>query len=85
MILKYKYDLYLLGGMDSFVRQVILKKLKNFAYQNEKTRRKCNVSRERFENDGLKVNYPGLKSHRNHELMKSIVLPRIWFAGLIKL
>ena len=40
---------------------------------------------ERFEKDGLKVNYPGLKSHRNHELMKSMMHQEYGFGGLLTL
>jgi methionine-gamma-lyase len=36
---------------------------------------------EKFEKDGLKVNYPGLKSHRNHELMKSMMHQKMLARG----
>ena len=35
--------------------------------------------------DGLKINYPGLKSHRNHELMKSMMHQEYGFGGLLTL
>jgi methionine-gamma-lyase len=38
---------------------------------------------EKFENDGLKVKYPGLKSHKNHELMKSMMHEEYGFGGLL--
>jgi methionine-gamma-lyase len=40
---------------------------------------------EKFENDGLKVKYPGLKSHKNHELMKSMMHEEYGFGGLLTL
>jgi len=40
---------------------------------------------ERFERDGLKVSYPGLPSHRDHELMKSMMHEGYGFGGLMTL
>ena len=38
---------------------------------------------KQFENDGLKVVYPGLKSHKGHENMKSQMVQEYGFGGLL--
>jgi len=38
---------------------------------------------ERFEHDGLKVVYPGLKSHPSHELFKRMMNPEYGFSGMM--
>ena len=38
---------------------------------------------ERFEEIGLKYNYPGIKNHPQHELMKSMMHPDFGFGGMI--
>ena len=39
----------------------------------------------RFEQDGLKVVYPGLSSHPGHELYKGMINPEYGFGGLMTL
>ncbi|OQY02960.1 MAG: cystathionine beta-lyase [Bacteroidetes bacterium 4572_117] len=38
---------------------------------------------EKFTEIGLKVSYPGLKSHRGHELLNKIMNPKFGYGGLI--
>jgi methionine-gamma-lyase len=38
---------------------------------------------EKFEKDGLKVVYPGLKSHPSHELFKSMMNEEYGFGGML--
>jgi len=40
---------------------------------------------EEFEKLGLKVYYPGLKSHKQHELLKSMMNEGFGFSGMIVL
>ena len=40
---------------------------------------------EKFENDGLRVVYPGLKSHKDHELFKSQMNEEFGFGGMLTL
>jgi len=37
----------------------------------------------RLETDGLKINYPGLKSHPGHELMKRLMSDEFGFGGMM--
>jgi len=37
----------------------------------------------KFENDGLKVVYPGLASHPSHSLYKSMINPEYGFGGMM--
>ena len=38
---------------------------------------------EKFEADGLKTVYPGLKSHPSHNLYKSMINPQYGFGGML--
>ncbi|MNS53909.1 Cystathionine beta-lyase [compost metagenome] len=38
---------------------------------------------EKFEKDGLKTVYPGLKSHPSHELYKNMINPEYGFGGMM--
>jgi methionine-gamma-lyase len=38
---------------------------------------------ENFEKDGLEVKYPGLKSHKHHELFKKMMHTEYGFGGLM--
>ena len=69
--------------MDSFRSASILKNLRTLHIRMKKHSENAMFLAERFENDGLKVKYPGLKSHKNHELMKSIMHEEYGFGGLL--
>lgn len=71
--------------MDSLRSASILKNLRTLHIRMKQHSHNAMYLAERFENDGLKVSYPGLKSHRNHELMKSMMHTEYGFGGLLTL
>jgi len=38
---------------------------------------------DRLEKDGLRIIYPGLSSHKDHDLMKSLMNPDFGFGGMM--
>ena len=71
--------------MDSFRSASILKNLRTLHIRMKQHSHNAMYLAERFENDGLKVSYPGLKSHKNHDLMKSMMQKEYGFGGLLTL
>jgi len=71
--------------MDSFRSASILKNLRTLHIRMKQHSYNAMYLAERFEKDGLRVVYPGLKSHRNHELMKSMMHGEYGFGGLLTL
>jgi len=71
--------------MDSFRSASILKNLRTLHIRMKQHSHNALYLAERFEKDGLKVSYPGLKSHKNHELMKSMMHQEYGFGGLLTL
>ncbi|MNU15699.1 Cystathionine gamma-lyase [compost metagenome] len=71
--------------MDSFRSASILKNLRTLHIRIKQHSHNALFLAERFEEDGLKVSYPGLKSHKNHELMKSMMHEEYGFGGLLTL
>jgi len=71
--------------MDSFRSASILKNLRTLHIRIRQHSYNALYLAERFEKDGLKVSYPGLPSHRNHELMKSMMHEEYGFGGLLTL
>lgn len=69
--------------MDSFRSASILKNLRTLHIRMKHHSYNAMYLAERFENDGLKVSYPGLKSHKNHDLMKSMMHEEYGFGGLL--
>ncbi|AYM99526.1 aminotransferase class I/II-fold pyridoxal phosphate-dependent enzyme [Chryseobacterium aahli] len=69
--------------MDSFRSASILKNLRTLHIRMKQHSYNALYLAERFENDGLKVSYPGLPSHKNHELMKSMMQKEYGFGGLL--
>jgi len=69
--------------MDSFRSASILKNLRTLHIRMKQHSHNALYLAERFENDGLKVSYPGLQSHKNHELMKSMMQKEYGFCGLL--
>lgn len=69
--------------MDSFRSASILKNLRTLHIRMKQHSHNALYLAERFEKDGLKVSYPGLKSHKNHELMKSMMHEEYGFGGLL--
>lgn len=71
--------------MDSFRSASILKNLRTLHIRMKQHSHNAMYLAERFEKDGLKVSYPGLKSHKDHELMKSMMYEEYGFGGLLTL
>lgn len=71
--------------MDSFRSASILKNLRTLHIRMKQHSHNALFLAERFEEDGLKVSYPGLKSHKNHDLMKSMMHEEFGFGGLLTL
>lgn len=71
--------------MDSFRSASILKNLRTLHIRMKQHSYNAQYLAERFEQDGLKVSYPGLPSHKNHELMKSMMHEEYGFGGLMTL
>nr|WP_314497203.1 aminotransferase class I/II-fold pyridoxal phosphate-dependent enzyme [uncultured Chryseobacterium sp.] len=69
--------------MDSFRSASILKNLRTLHIRIKQHSYNAMYLAERFQNDGLKVSYPGLISHRNHALMKSMMHKEYGFGGLL--
>ena len=69
--------------MDSFRSASILKNLRTLHIRMKQHSYNALFLAERFEKDGLKVSYPGLPSHKNHELMKSMMHNEYGFGGLL--
>lgn len=76
----------LLGAtMDSMRSASILKNLRTLHIRMKQHSYNALYLAERFENDGLKVVYPGLKSHPHHELIQKIYNPEYGFGGMMTL
>lgn len=71
--------------MDSFRSASILKNLRTLHIRMKQHSHNAMFLAQRFEEDGLRVVYPGLKSHRHHELMKSMMHEEYGFGGLLTL
>ncbi|SHL47860.1 methionine-gamma-lyase [Chryseobacterium contaminans] len=71
--------------MDSLRASSILKNLRTLHIRIKQHSHNALYLAERFEHDGLKVSYPGLPSHKNHELMKSMIDKEYGFGGLLTL
>jgi len=69
--------------MDSFRSASILKNLRTLHIRMKKHSENALYLAEHFENDGLKVVYPGLKSHSDHELFKTIYNEEYGFGGIM--
>ncbi|KQT26258.1 cystathionine beta-lyase [Chryseobacterium sp. Leaf405] len=71
--------------MDSFRSASILKNLRTLHIRMKQHSHNALFLAERFEKDGLKVSYPGLPSHKNYELMKTMMHEEYGFGGLLTL
>lgn len=71
--------------MDSLRAASILKNLRTLHIRMKQHSRNALFLAEGFEGLGLKVVYPGLKSHKDHELMKSMYNEEYGFGGILTL
>ncbi|MDF1516381.1 MAG: aminotransferase class I/II-fold pyridoxal phosphate-dependent enzyme [Lutibacter sp.] len=69
--------------MDSLRAASILKNLRTLHIRMKKHSENAMYLAENFEKDGLKVVYPGLKSHKSYELMQSLYNVEYGFGGMM--
>ena len=69
--------------MDSFRAASILKNLRTLHIRMKKHSENTLFLAENFETDGLKVVYPGLNSHKDHQLFKDIYNKEYGFGGIM--
>ncbi|MFA7446162.1 MAG: aminotransferase class I/II-fold pyridoxal phosphate-dependent enzyme [Flavobacteriaceae bacterium] len=76
----------LLGStMDSLRAASILKNLRTLPIRIKQHSRNAQYLSEKFEQDGLRVVYPGLKSHHSHEQYSKILNHEFGFGGMFTL
>lgn len=71
--------------MDSLRSASVLKNLRTLHIRMKKHSENAMYLANKFQEDGLKVVYPGLPSHPQHELYKSLYNPQYGFGGLLTL
>ena len=69
--------------MDSLRASSILKNMRTLHIRMKKHSENALYLAERFEKNGLRVVYPGLKSHKDHELFKTMNNAEYGFGGLM--
>jgi methionine-gamma-lyase len=76
----------LLGStMDSYRSASVLKNLRTLHIRMKQHAHNAQYLAEKFEADGLKVIYPGLKNHPGHETYKSMYQVQYGFGGMMGL
>ena len=76
----------LLGAtMDSLRAASVLKNLRTLHIRMEQHSKNALFLAQKFEADGLKTVYPGLKSHPSHELYTSMMYDKYGFGGMMTL
>ena len=76
----------LLGStLDSLRAASILKNMRTLHIRIKKHSENAHYLAQQFENDGLKVVYPGLENHPGHSIMKKQMNPEFGFGGLLTL
>lgn len=74
----------LLGStMDSLRASSILKNLRTLHIRMQQHSKNGLYLANKFEADGLKTVYPGLKSHPSHKLFKSMMNPQYGYGGML--
>ncbi|MDU8886290.1 aminotransferase class I/II-fold pyridoxal phosphate-dependent enzyme [Yeosuana sp. MJ-SS3] len=74
----------LLGStMDSFRSASVLKNLRTLHVRMQQHSKNALYLAVKFEADGLKTVYPGLKSHPSHQLFKSMMNHQYGFGGML--
>lgn len=69
--------------MDSLRAASVLKNLRTLHIRMKKHSENAMYLASNFERDGLKVVYPGLKSHKDHELFKTMYNEEYGFGGIM--
>ena len=71
--------------MDSLRAASILKNMRTLHLRMKQHSENALYLATQFEKDGLNVKYPGLKSHKDHELYKSMMNEEFGYGGLLTL
>ena len=69
--------------MDSLRSASVLKNMRTLHIRIKKHSENAMYLSEKFEKDGIKIIYPGLKSHPQHELYKSMYNKEYGFGGML--
>lgn len=69
--------------MDSLRSASVLKNLRTLHIRMKKHSENAMYLSEKFESDGIKIIYPGLKSHPQHELYKTMYNEEYGFGGML--
>lgn len=69
--------------MDSLRSASVMKNLRTLHIRMKQHSHNAMYLAEKFENDGLKVVYPGLKSHPSHELYAGMINKEYGFGGMM--
>jgi methionine-gamma-lyase len=71
--------------MDSLRSASVMKNLRTLHIRMKQHSNNAHYLAERFEKDGIKTVYPGLKSHPSHEIYKNMINPEYGFGGMMTL
>jgi methionine-gamma-lyase len=71
--------------MDSLRSASVMKNLRTLHIRMKQHSHNALYLAERFEKDGIKTVYPGLKSHPSHEIYKNMIVPEYGFGGMMTL
>ena len=71
--------------MDSLRSASIMKNLRTLHIRMKQHSYNAQYLADRFEKDGIKTVYPGLKSHPSHEIYKNMINPDYGFGGMMTL
>ena len=71
--------------MDSLRSASVMKNLRTLHIRMKQHSHNALYLAERFEKDGIKTVYPGLKSHPSHEIYKNMINPEYGFGGMMTL
>lgn len=69
--------------MDSMRSASIMKNLRTLHLRIKQHSANAAYLAEKFEKDGIKTVYPGLKSHPSHEIYKNMINPEYGFGGMM--
>ena len=69
--------------MDSYRSASILKNMRTLHVRMQKHSKNAKYISEQLEQDGIRVVYPGLKSHKNHETISSLYNPEFGYGGIL--
>ena len=71
--------------MDSLRSASVMKNLRTLHIRMKQHSANAMYLADRFEKDGIKTVYPGLKSHPSHEIYKNMINPDYGFGGMMTL